>query len=108
MFPASVAGGAVDVMVTIWNDETRSDALALAGELRRAGLRVDVYPEADKLGKQFKYASSRRVPFVAIVGDDERSRGEVAVKDLRTGEQKSVPRADAGAYLRTQTVERRT
>ena len=95
-------------MVTIWNDETRADALALAGELRRAGLRVDIYPEADKLGKQFKYASSRSVPFVAIVGDDERSRGEVAVKDLRTGEQKSVPRANAAAYLRTQNVERRT
>ncbi|PYR56088.1 MAG: histidine--tRNA ligase [Acidobacteria bacterium] len=108
MFPASVAGGGVDVLVTIWNDETRADALALAGELRRAGLRVDVYPEADKLGKQFKYASSRSVPFVAIVGDDERSRGEVAVKDLRTGEQKSVPRANAAAYLRTQNVERRT
>jgi histidyl-tRNA synthetase len=110
MFPASVAGGAVDVMVTIWNAETRADALALAGELRRGGLRVDVYPEADKLGKQFKYASSRSVPFVAIVGDDERSRGEVAVKDLRTGEQKSVPRANAAAYLRTQNenAERRT
>ena len=108
MFPASVAGGAVDVMVTIWNAETRTDALALAGELRRGGLRVDVYPEADKLGKQFKYASSRSVPFVAIVGDDERSRGEVVVKDLRTGEQKSVPRANAAAYLRTQNVERRT
>ena len=34
----------------------------------RGGLRVDVYPDADKLGKQFKYASSRSVPFVAIVG----------------------------------------
>ena len=44
MFPASVAHGAVDVMVTFWNDESRADALALAAELRRAGLRVDVYP----------------------------------------------------------------
>ena len=108
MFPPSVAGGAVDVMVTIWSEETRADAIALASELRRAGLCVDVYPEADKLGKQFKYASSRSVPLVAVVGDDERSRGEVAVKDLRTGEQQSVPRADAPAYLRTQSVERRT
>src|SRR5438094_4188692 len=52
MFPDAVARGAVDVMITLWNDEARADALALAGELRRAGLRVDVYPEADKLGKQ--------------------------------------------------------
>ena len=53
---------------------------------RRAGLRVDVYPEPDKLGKQFKYASSRNAPLVAIVGDDERGRGEVTVKDLRSGD----------------------
>src|SRR6185295_11304330 len=72
MFPAEVARGAVDVMVTIWNQETRADALALAATLRHAGVSVEIYPEADKLGKQFKYAASRRVPFVAIVGDDER------------------------------------
>ena len=84
MFPDSDRAGAVDVMVTLWNDESRADALALAADLRRGGLRVEVYPEADKLGKQFKYASSRKVAFVAIVGDDERGRGEVTMKDLRS------------------------
>src|SRR5205809_191127 len=94
MFPKSVADRAVDIMVTIWSHETRADALSLASELRKAGLRADVYPEADKLGKQFKYASSRRVPFVAILGDDERARGEVGMKDLRSGEQVSVRRQE--------------
>ena len=100
MFPEAVARGAVDVLVTIWNADTRADALALAGELRAQGLRVDVYPEADKLGKQFKYASSRHVPFVAVVGDDERARGEVAIKDLRSGEQTTVRRTEAAARTR--------
>ena len=50
-------------------------------------------PEAEQAGKQFKYASSRHVPFVAIVGDDERAQGNVSIKDLRSGEQESVPRA---------------
>jgi histidyl-tRNA synthetase len=59
-----------------------------------------VYPEADKLGKQFKYASARQVPFVAILGDDERARGEVALKDLRSGEQVSMRRADAAPWLK--------
>ena len=40
------------------------------------------------MGKQFKYASARGIPFVAIVGDDERARGEVAIKDMRSGEQR--------------------
>ena len=64
--------------------------LALASELRNAGLRVDLYPEADKIGKQFKYASSREIPFVAVVGDDERARGEVTLKNMSTGEQKTM------------------
>ena len=104
MFPASVAGGNADVMVTLWNDGSRGDALALAGELRSGGLRVDVYPDADKLGKQFKYAASRNVPFVAIVGDDERTNGTVSVKDMRSGDQQTMPRADVAAFiLRTRT-----
>jgi histidyl-tRNA synthetase len=100
MFPASVAGTGVDVMVALWSDEARADAVALASELRRGGVRAEVYPEADRLGKQFKYASSLDIPFVAIVGEDERATGEVALKDLRRGEQDRVPRADAGSRLR--------
>ena len=99
MFPASVAGSNADAMVTLWNEGSRSDALALAGELRRGGLRVDVYPEADKLGKQFKYAASRNVPFVTVVGDDEQANGTVGVKDLRSGDQQPVPRAEAAKFI---------
>ena len=99
MFPPEIARGAIDVTVTLWNDDARGDALALAGELRAAGLRVDVYPESDKLGKQFKYAASRHVPFVAIVGDEEQAKGEVAFKDLASGEQQSVRRADAPSFV---------
>ena len=107
MFPAGVAGGAVDVMVTIWNEHARADAVRLAADLRRGGLRVDVYPEADKLGKQFKYAGSRAVPFVAVYGDDERVRGEVAIKDMRTGDQTSMTWADAAGYIREKLEAKR-
>ena len=101
MFPDAVARAGVDVVVTIWSHETRNQTLALAQELRRGGLRVDVYPEADKLAKQFKYASARHAPFVAILGDDERARGEVGLKDLRSGEQVSVRRGELGAAIRS-------
>jgi histidyl-tRNA synthetase len=101
MFPADVVGSTVDVMVALWNEGARADALALASELRRADLRVDIYPEADKPGKQFKYAASRNVPFVAIVGDDERAQGTVSIKDLRTGDQQTIARGEAGQYVAT-------
>jgi histidyl-tRNA synthetase len=94
MFPEALVSSPADVMVTLWNEESVGDALALASELRSEGFRVDVYPEADKMGKQFKYASSRGIPFVAILGDDERAKGEVGIKDMRNGEQRSVKRAE--------------
>ncbi len=106
MFPASVAGAGVDVLVTIWNADQRADALALASEFRSAGLCVDVYPEADKLGKQLKYAAARQVPMVAVVGDDERERRQVSIKDLRTGQQTPVPRAEAAQYIRARLQQR--
>lgn len=92
MFPADSISSPAEVMVAVWNAETLNDSIILATEMRSQGLRVDLYPEADKLGKQFKYASSRGIPFVAIVGDDERARGDVSIKDLRSGEQRSIKR----------------
>jgi histidyl-tRNA synthetase len=90
MFPVDLERAvAADVLVTIWDAAATPDALA------------DVYPEhADKLGKQFKYASARGVPFVAVAGPDERARGEVALKDMRSGEQQTVARSAAAQTLK--------
>jgi histidyl-tRNA synthetase len=99
MFPPELTATPADVMVTLWNAESAGEALALAGELRAAGLRVDVYPDTDKLGKQFKYASARGIPYVCVVGDDERMNGTVNLKNMVTGEQQTVARAEIGAKL---------
>jgi histidyl-tRNA synthetase len=102
MFPPHLVSSPADVMVSVWSEESVADSISLAQELRGAGadLRVDLYPEADKLGKQFKYASARGIPFVAVVGDEERARGEVSIKDMTSGEQRSVKRADAAETIR--------
>ncbi|MPY88064.1 MAG: histidine--tRNA ligase [Luteitalea sp.] len=100
MFPEQLASMAADVMVTLWSADTITDSLVLASELRRAGLRVDVYPEAHKIGKQVRYASMRGVPCVAMLGDEERTRGEVSIKDMRSGHQISTKRSDAPEEIR--------
>jgi histidyl-tRNA synthetase len=99
MFPSALISSPADVMVTIWNEDSINESIALATELRGKGLRVDLYPEADKLAKQFKYASSRGIPFVAIIGEDERLRREVAIKDMRSGEQRSLTLPDVAKIL---------
>jgi len=105
MFPPQLVTLVADVMVSIWNEGSVADSISLAQELRSAGFRVDLYPEADKLGKQFKYASARQIPFVAVIGDEERARGEVSIKDMRSGEQRAVKRANVAADLRKASEE---
>jgi histidyl-tRNA synthetase len=100
MFPPRAVAAPVDVMVTIWSDALREDALALARDLRQAGIRVDVYPEAEKLGKQFKHAASRQVRFVAIIGDDEKASQKVTIKDMTSGEQQTVNRQEIASYVK--------
>ncbi|HKO95889.1 MAG TPA: histidine--tRNA ligase [Pyrinomonadaceae bacterium] len=100
MFPENLITSQADVLVSLWNEASVEDSISLAHELRNARLRVDLYPEADKLGKQFKYASDRKIPFVAVIGDEERARGEVSIKDMRSGTQRSVKREALAVALR--------
>jgi histidyl-tRNA synthetase len=100
MFPAKVARGPVDVMVTFLTDDLRADALKLAAELRGERLRVDIYPESSrKLEKPLKYAAGRNVPVLAILGEDEHARGEVTVRDLQTRQQEGVARGTAASAI---------
>jgi histidyl-tRNA synthetase len=100
MFPPAVTSRGAEVLATIWNAASVHETLAMARSLRDAGLRVEVYPEADKLGKQMKYAASRNIRLAVIVGDDERAQGTVTVKDLTSGKQSAVPRAEVAQQVR--------
>jgi histidyl-tRNA synthetase len=99
MFPPEIAEStAADVLVTIWSEETAPESLKLAQELRASGLRVTLYPEADKLGKQIKYGDSINVSFVCVLGESELENGTVNVKNMKTGEQQTI------AYEKTAEV----
>ena len=96
MFPPQVSQGAVDAVVTCLDDGLRAEALGLAVAIRHEGLRVDMFPESSrKLDKALKFATVRRAPVLVIIGPDERARGEVAVRNLVTRQQESVPRDSA-------------
>ena len=98
MFPLDV-GHSSEVMVAIWNEATVADSLAIATELRARGVRVELYPEPDKLAKQFKYAAAVQVPFVVVIGEAENEKGLVAIKNMQTGEQRSLPRNEAAEFI---------
>jgi len=100
MFPATVAHGAVDVVVTFLDDDSRGEALKLATELRASSLRADVFPEVGrKFEKPLKYASARGAKLMAILGENERAKGEVSVRDLNTREQTALARVGAASSI---------
>ena len=105
MFPPGVERPPADVLVASFDHDAVADAVALAAELRRGhagtGLAVELYPDVDKLGKQFKYAAERGIPFVAVAGSQERQAGQVTLKALASGTQATVARTAAAEHIVT-------
>lgn len=83
------------VYVTVFSEEQLAENLKLAGELRAAGIHtISALEPAAGLGKQLKEADRKGVRYALVLGPDELARGEVVVKDLLHGEQRSIARAD--------------
>ena len=92
----SVAG---NVLVTVFNSGLRPEAQRIAGVLRENGISADLYPAADKLDKQLKYADKNAIPFVIIQGPEEKAKGTVNLKNMQTKEQLQLSLADAVKQL---------
>ena len=61
--------------------------LPLVAQVRAAGIRTELYPESAKMKKQMSYADTKKIPYVAIVGETEMTEGKINVKNMITGEQ---------------------
>ncbi len=94
-----------ETFVTVFDEEGLTDAFALAGDLRQAGLKVVVNPEVVKLQKQLKYADRIGVRYVIIAGPDERAAGQVTVKDLASRSQEAVDRAKIVEVMREKLAQ---
>jgi histidyl-tRNA synthetase len=77
------------VLVTLFSEDLYEPTLVLAARLRAAGLNVEQILEPIRLGKQFRYADRKGIPFVAILGPDEVKAGHLVVKNMATGEQRA-------------------
>src|SRR5208337_1959013 len=75
-------------------------ALKLARELRRDGISADLGDESFRLKKSFELAEKAGARFIVIVGENEVASDQFAVKDLASGQQVQVRRAELAAYLR--------
>lgn len=64
--------------------------LPILSKVRAAGIRAELYPESAKMKKQMGYADTKKIPFVAIVGETEMAESKINLKNMITGEQTMV------------------
>jgi histidyl-tRNA synthetase len=98
MYPDLACGP--DLMLC-WSGISPAKALAYASQLRAQGLRVEVFPEGAKLGKQVQYADAEGVKarYAAIIAENEAANGTVSLKHLASGEQETVKIARVAEVL---------
>jgi len=90
---------APEVMLCRFEDVAPAEALRTANELRTAGVKVEVYPETPKLGKQLAYAETSGSRIAAILGASEIEKGCITLKNLATGEQLTLPAGEAPSRI---------
>lgn len=76
------------VMLSFFEDDLcQEKALEIAKALRLAKISTEVFPAVDKLGKQFKVAEQKQIPFVIVVGENEIKENKFMLKNMQSGEQ---------------------
>jgi len=88
-FPAEL-GGSTKLLFANFGEQEAMHCLKLLRTVREAGIAAELYPDAVKMAKQFKYADDKNIAFVAIIGENELKQGIVTIKDMKTGEQRAV------------------
>lgn len=75
------------LLFVCFGDKELMYSLPWLSQLRNNGINTEIYPEPAKLKKQMSYADNKRIPYVAIVGENEMNEGKVMLKDMKSGEQ---------------------
>lgn len=89
LFPETVEQGTKILFFNLGEEESRT-AYPILQELRSNGVPAEIFHEAQKFDKQFKYAEKKNIPFVVIIGSAEVAEKAAVVKDLRSGQQQKL------------------
>ncbi len=89
LYPDEISSAVKVMFVNFGPKEARAAAKAV-NALRKAGVAAILYPDAAKMKKQMSYADSEKVPFVALIGDDELADGTITLKEMSSGVQTTM------------------
>ncbi len=98
LFPEKSESSTAVLFVNFGSAEEKY-CLPLLSDLRKAGINSEIYPEADKMKKQMKYADQKKINFVVLAGETEIKSGLLTVKNMLNGEQSDVKTEQLAAYF---------
>ncbi|WP_066832133.1 histidine--tRNA ligase [Rufibacter ruber] len=87
------------VLISNFDDAAMRYSLPVLQTLRKAGIAAELFPESAKLKKQMGYADQKNIPYVLLIGSEEMESGQLNLRNMRTGEQKSLPLAEIVSEL---------
>ena len=83
-------GAGTQILVTVFNENLQNKSAQTAALLRQAGIKTELYPATDDLGKQFKKADQANIPYAVIIGEEEAKNNQISFKDLKSGNQETM------------------
>ena len=89
-----------EVLVLNFGSEETKYALGILESLHKANIRSEFYPDSTKLKKQMSYADAKKIPYIIIAGADEINNKTVTVKNMSSGEQKSIALKDLQIFIK--------
>ncbi|MDX1940185.1 MAG: histidine--tRNA ligase [Saprospiraceae bacterium] len=89
LFPADAASS-LQLLLIAFDEKTHRYAFECLNKVRAAGINSEIYPDPGNLKKQMKYANSRNVPYVVLIGDEEMTSGQLSFKNMVSGEQEQL------------------
>ncbi|AFR36314.1 histidine--tRNA ligase [Riemerella anatipestifer] len=84
----------VQYLFANYGEQEAFHSMDIIQQLRTKGVSAELYPEASKLKKQFTYAERKEIPYIVFVGEEEIKNKQVSIKNLATGEQKTISLED--------------
>ena len=92
-------GKSISKVLVVSMTDNLDKALEVGDRLRNAGINTDVYLEDKKIKAKFKYADKLKIPYVAIIGEEEEKNGTVSLKNMETGKQEEIRVEDLAMVL---------
>jgi len=78
------------VLFINFGDKETAYCLPFIAEIRKNGIRAEIFPDKAKMKRQMNYANAKNIPYVVFAGEDEIEKGKLMLKDMQSGEQKLV------------------